>query len=61
MIQPFQSLWATVLMAGLKDARLSAEGESWMWSPDFETVATLAGLDPEAVREGFYQAQDVAA
>ena len=61
MKEPFQSLWAAVLKAGLKDARRSADGEGWIWTPDFEQVCYLAGLEPDAVREGFYHAQDLAA
>lgn len=56
-----QNLWRRVLTDGLKEARRSAEGEGWIWTPDFEQVCYLAGFEPEAVREVFYRHVDEAA
>lgn len=56
-----QNLWRRVLTDGLKEARRSAEGEGWIWTPDFEQVCYLAGFEPEAVRDGFYRQVDEAA
>jgi len=56
-----QNLWRRVLTDGLKEARRSAESEGWIWTPDFEQVCYLAGLEPEAVREVFYRHVDEAA
>jgi len=61
MHKEMELLWRRVLTDGLKEARRSAEGESWIWTPDFEQVCYLAGFEPEAVRDGFYRQVDEAA
>lgn len=47
----FTALWREVLLLALRDADAAA----YIQTPDFETVAALAGLDPDAVRRAFYR------
>lgn len=46
---PFTALWREVLLLALRDPNADA----YILTPDFETVAALAGLDPDAVRTAF--------
>lgn len=43
-------LWGEVLMNAMREN----DAASYVQSDDFETVATLAGLDPEGVRRAFF-------
>lgn len=61
MHKEMELLWCRVLTDGLKEAKRSAKGEGWIWTPDFEQVCDLAGFEPEAVRDGFYRQVDEAA
>ena len=47
-----KAVWGAVLLYGLHDA---AQGRDidWIGSPDFETVCSLAGVEPEAVIDAY--------
>ena len=42
-------LWGEVLMTAMREK----DAAQYLCTDDFETVATLAGLDPEGVRSAF--------
>ena len=46
MIRPMKQLWGTVLFTALT----TDDAESYTRTEYFRTVATLAGVDPDAVR-----------
>jgi hypothetical protein len=43
-----KAVWGAVLLYGLHDAARGRDTD-WIGSPDFETVCSLAGVDPDAV------------
>ena len=46
-VDPIRQLWTAVLFLALADA----DAPRYVYTKDFRTVATLAGLDPDAVRD----------
>ena len=46
-VDPIRQLWTAVLFMALADA----DAARYVLTRDFRTVATLAGVDPDAVRD----------